>query len=118
MMLVEQVLTQARLMARDLPEENQTMLEAVCAAAVNSLAVRLRDNIRPEDCLSDFVTAAAMYAMAAMSEVGTMAQLEQVTAGDLTVRKGSGNSAVSCLRYQAEMLMKPYLQETFVFVGV
>ena len=118
MTLVEQVHTQARLMARELPEENQTMLEAVCASAVNALKQRLREDMTPEDCLSDFVSAAAMYALAAMAEVGSMAQLEQVTAGDLTVRRSSGNSAVSCLRYQAEMLMKPYLQEPFVFVGV
>ncbi len=118
MTLIEQVYTQAHLMARELPEENQSMLEAVCAASVNALKLRLRENMTPEDCLSDFVSAAAMYAVAAMAEVGSMAQLEQVTAGDLTLRRSSGNSAVSCLRYQAEMLMKPYLREPFVFVGV
>ena len=118
MTLVEQVCTQARLMAKELPEENQTMLESVCAAAVNALKQRLREDMTPEDCQSDFVSAAAMYALAAMAEVGSMAQLEQVTAGDLTLRRSSGNSAGSCLRYQAEMLMKPYLNEAFVFVGV
>ena len=118
MTLVEQVHTQARLMARELPEENQAMLEMVCAAAVNALKMRLREDMKPEDCLSDFVSAAAMYAVAAMAEVGSMAQLEQVTAGDLTVRRSGGNSAASCLRHQAEMLMKPYLSEPFAFGGV
>lgn len=105
-------------MAQELPEENQVMLETVCAAAVASLKMKLRDNVGPEDCLSDFVSAAAMYALAAMTEVGSMAQLEQVTAGDLTVRRSCGNTAADCLRYQAEMLMQPYIKASFVFMGV
>lgn len=118
MTLTEQAYTQARLMAQELSEENQAMLEAVCSAAVTSLKLRLRDNVEPEDCMSDFVTAAAMYALAAMAGVGSMAQLEQMTAGDLTLRCSGNDAAGNCLRAQAEMLMRPYLKESFVFMGV
>ena len=118
MTLVEQVYTQAQLMARELSEENQSMLEAVCASAVNELKQRLRDNIGPEDCLTDFVTAAAMFALAAMSGLGDMAQLEQVTAGDLTLRKGSSDKAAACLRQQAEQMIRPYVKLPFLFMGV
>ena len=47
-----------------------------------------------------------------------MAQIEQISAADLTLRRGSPDSAACCLRYQAEILIRPYLQDNFAFVGV
>lgn len=117
MTLTQQVFYQARLMAQELTEENQTMLEAMCQVSVSALKARLRENLEPEDCLADFVTAAAMYALAAMSCVTEMGQLEQVTAGDVTMRR-STNVAAACLQSQAEALMAPYLKSRFVFRGV
>lgn len=118
MTLTQQVFAHARLMAQDLPEENELLLEAVCRAAVVSLQNRLRDGLVAEDCLTEFVTAAGMYALAAMSTVTDMSQLEQFTAGDLTLRKSSKDAAASCLRTQADMLMAPYLKPATVFMGV
>lgn len=117
MTLTEQVYTQARLMDPQLQEENQALLEALCAAAVAQWKTRLRENVGPEDCLSDFVTASAMYALAAMSGIGSMAQLEQIKAGDVLLQKGE-NTAARGLRYQADMLMRPYSNEAFLFAGV
>ena len=117
MTLTEQVYTQAKVMAQELAEENQSMLEAISAAAVADLQGKLRDEIGPEDCVSEFVTAAAMYALAAMSDISSMGQLEQVTAGDVTLRRGK-NTAANALRYQAQMLMKPYIKMPFLFAGV
>ena len=118
MTLTQQVFAQARLMAQDLPKENEVRLEAVCRAAVVSLQNRLRDSLMPEDCLTEFVTAAGMYALAAMSSVGDLGQLEQFTAGDLTLRRGTGDAAANCLRTQADMLMAPYVKPSTVFMGV
>jgi len=118
MTLTEQVCNQVRLMDPGLAEENQVLLEAVCASAVNGLLTRLRENVTPEDCRAEFTAAAAMYALAAMSEVGSMAQLEQVTAGDLTVRRAAGSTTADTLRRQAERLMGPYVREPFLFMGV
>ena len=118
MTLTQQVYTQARLMAQELDEENQAMLEAVCAAAATQLKQQLRDNIGPEDCLTDFVTAAAMLALASMSDVGSMAQLEQVKAGDVTLRRNSSKVGTQSLRQQAHALMRPYIKANFSFVGV
>lgn len=118
MTLTERVYTQARLMAHELPEENQALLEAVCRAAVVSLQSRLRDNVTPEDCQEEFVMAAGMYALAAMSGISDMGQLEQITAGDLTVRRSGGNVAANCLRTQAGMLMAPYVKPAVPFLGV
>ena len=118
MTLVEQVYNQARVMAPELTEENQALLEAVCAGAVTLLRSRLRDNLQPEDCLADFVSAAAMHTLAAMSGLGGLAQLEQVTAGDITLRKTGSGLTADYLRYHAELLMRPYTKSGFVFMGV
>ena len=118
MTLTEQVHAQALLMSQQNTEEDSAMLEVLCRAAVASLARQLRAGITPEDCKADFVAAASLYALAARSELDEMAQLEQVTAGDITLRKKGEDAAASCLRYQAELLMAPYLQDRFAFRGV
>ena len=118
MSIADQVFSQASFMAQELTAENEALLQIVCQAAVSSLSARLRDNLTPEDCLSDFVTAAGMYALAAMSDIGDWGQVEQFTAGDVTVRRGDSAGAANCLRLQADILMAPYLKQPFLFTGV
>ena len=118
MMLAEQIFAQARLLAQDAEEKDLALLEILCRSAENSLRLRLRDGITPDDCKADFVAAASLYALAAMSELSDMAQIEQVQAGDLTMRRKSTDSAACCLRYQAEMMMLPYMKDNFSFTGV
>lgn len=118
MNLTEQVFVQARFMAQDLSQDNQAMLEVLCRAAVASLTARLRDDIAPEDCLTEFVAAASMYALAALSDVSDWDRVEQLTAGDLTVRRSSGDAAANCLRSQASIMMAPYTRPAAVFMGV
>ena len=118
MTLVDEVYTRTRVLAPRLNGENQAMLEAVCRSTVTSLKARLRENLTVEDCREDFVTAASMLALSAMSHISDMDQLEQITAGDLTLRRGNGNMASECLRTQAELMMAPYVKDPFVFVGV
>ena len=117
MSLTEQVFNQARFMAQEMTQDQQDLLNVVCKAAVASLESRLRDNLSPEDCLSEFVTAAGMYALAAMTDIGDWTGLEQLSAGDLTLRRGE-NGAANYLRTQAELLMAPYLKIGFLFRGV
>lgn len=117
MSVAEQVVAQAKFMAPELTGDNDQLLETVCNAVVSSLTARLRDELEPEDCLSDFVTAAGMYTLAAMTDIGDWTGMEQLTAGDLTVRRGN-NSAAGYLRTQADLLMAPYLKSGFAFVGV
>lgn len=121
MTLLDEVYAHARVLAPEMSSECQAMLEAVCQSTMVSLRSRLRENLTVEDCKADFVTAASMMALAAMSHIsdlGQMGTLEQITAGDLTLRRGSGNMAAECLRSQAEMLIAPYVKEPFLFVGV
>ncbi len=118
MTLVQQVCARAKLMVQELTQENQVLLEDVCMAAVSSLKQRLLDNIGAEDCHTDFVTAAAMLAVAAMWEMGAISQVEQFTAGDVTVRTTSKENAVFAMRAQAMTLMQPYMKAGYVFMGV
>ena len=117
MTIAEQVIAQAQFMAPELIDDNSPLLSTVCQATVSSLAARLRDNLEPEDCLADFVTAAGMYALAAMADIGDFSGMEQLTAGDLTVRRGD-HTPSQYLRNQADLLMAPYLKSGFSFLGV
>lgn len=82
------------------------------------MRAKLRKGISVEDCKADFVAAASLYALAAMTEISENAQIEQITAGDLTLRRTSTDAAACCLRYQAEMMMLPYMKDGFAFMGV
>ena len=118
MTLNEQVYVQSMLLAGELTLEQTKILEIFCMSATNSLTARLRDGLRPDDCKADFIAAASLLALAAMSGVAEDATVEQITAGDLTIRKGSKAAAANCLRTQAELMMAPYMKDGFLFRGV
>ena len=118
MSLAEQVYAQALLLAGELSEQQGKILNALCAAACACLAARLREGLRPADCKADFIAAASLWALAALNGVDEDAAVEQITAGDLTIRKGSRDAAANCLRAQAELMITPYLKDRFSFLGV
>ena len=118
MSIANAVFEHTSFLARELAAEKEELLAVACQAAVSSLQARMRDNVRPEDCRSDFIMAAGMYAMAAITELDSLDQVEQLTAGDVTVRRGSKDGAANYLRTQAEVLMAPYLKQPLVFLGV
>ena len=115
MTLTEQIFTHAVLLVRDCEWDQQELLRTLCRASEMSLRAKLQDGLTPEDCLADFVAAAALYAVAALTETE---DLDQVKVGDLTVRHSSRNAAACCLRYQAELMMAPYLKDRFCFRSV
>ena len=118
MMLTELVFAQAALLAGQLDEQKTELLQVLCGAACNSLTVRLRDGITPEDCKADFVAAASLLALAALNEAGQTGTVEEFRAGDLTIRKNNSDTASRCLHRQAELIMMPFLQDNFMFQGV
>lgn len=118
MSLTEQIYTQALVLTQDSTDMNLPMLEVLCRSAENALQQKLREGILPEDCKADFVAAASLLALAALSEMDDVAQMAQIQTGDLTLRRGSTDSAACCLRYQAEAIMMPYLKDKFAFMGV
>lgn len=119
MMLMDQVLAQALLLAGELDDRQTELLRILCTASASSLAARLREGLTPEDCKADFVAAASLYALAAFN-CARDGNLEQITAGDLTVKRSADRADVAsnCLRHQAELMITPYLKDRFVFKGV
>ena len=119
MILSEQVYAQALLLAGQLEKEQAEMLSVLCTVSTTSLAARLKDGLQPEDCKADFIAAASLYALAALNSVSDSGSLEQISAGDLTIRKsGGGDAASNCLQRQADMMILPYLKDRFSFQGV
>lgn len=118
MSLVEQIYAQAMVLIQDSTDVNLPMLELLCRSAENDLRCKLREGILPEDCKADFVASASLLALAALSEMDDVSQMTQIQTGDLTLRRGSSDSAACCLRYQAEVIMRPYLKDAFTFMGV
>ena len=115
MTLKQQVYAQAALLAGQLEGAQAELLNTLCTAATASLTARLREGLRPEDCLADFVASASLYALAALSAQGDM---ERIVAGDVTLQRSSSDAAANCLRYQAEIIIAPYLKDNFSFRGV
>ena len=118
MSLKQQVYTQAVLLAGDLTEHQLAVLEALCTAGTAALTARLRDGLTPADCKADFVAAASLMALAALDGLDEDRGVAQITAGDLTIRKGSRTAAANCLRTQADLMMAPYMKDAFSFRGV
>ena len=112
------VFAQALLLAGELTEQQTWLLEALCKATAASLAARLRDGLTPEDCKADFISAATLLSLAALNGVDEEKGVEQITAGDLVIKKGSRDAAANCLRAQAELMISPYLKDRFSFLGV
>ena len=118
MTLTEQTFTQAKLLAGEIDPKQEALLKLLCRGAASSLQARLREGIDAEACKADFVAAASLFALAALTEAGDAERVEQFSAGDVTVRTGSGDAAANCLRYQAELIITPYLKDRFAFRGV
>lgn len=118
MNLTDQVYAQALLLAGGLEPKQEALLKLLCRSATTSLSMRLREGLLPEDCKADFIASASLFALAAMSGTGDMDRLEQITAGDVTLKRSGSDAAANCLRYQAELMIAPYLKDRFTFKGV
>jgi len=119
MSLTDQVYAQAALLAGQLEETQQALLRVLCECATASLTARLREGLGPEDCKADFVASASLFALAELNRVNDGTALEQITAGDLTIRKfNGGDPASNVLRNQARLMIAPYLKDGFCFRGV
>lgn len=118
MELNEQVYAQALLLAGELNDRQKALLQTFSSAAISSLSARMKDGLTAEDCKADFIASASLCALAALSEAGQDPELEQVTLGDVTLKRKNGDAAANCLRNQAELMMYPYLKDRFTFLGV
>lgn len=104
-------------------EQERPLLEALCTAAERTAAERLRDGLAPEDCGCIYLCAAAMLAAAGLLPLRESGNVEQFTAGDVSIRTSGGGSdgcaESASLRRQASYLMADYWKDDgFAFVGV
>ena len=117
--MTEQILALCRAMGA--VQDREELLLPLLQAVSEQLSRRLREGVAPEDCGPAFPLAAAMTVMDRLSAVtggGSGGEVTSFTAGDLTIRRESGNSGKS-LSAQAEGLLAPWLGDTgFVFQGV
>lgn len=118
MTLTEQIYAQALLLAGELEQKQDDLLKVLCQGANNSLVVRLREGLTPEDCKADFVAAASLFALSALSSADEEADIEMFQAGDLSLRRRGKDAASNCLRNQAELMIAPYLKDHFTFLGI
>ena len=118
MMLRDQVLAQALLLAGELTERQQAVLGALCTATTASLNARLREGLTAQDCKADFIAAASLFALSALSAADENSAVEMFQAGDMSIRRRGGDAASNCLRNQAELMIAPYLKDCFAFLGV
>lgn len=119
--MLEQILSLATIIAHP-SEEERPLLTALCIAAEAELSRRLKDGIRPEDCGDAFPCAAALLAAAGLLPCRSEGDVEQFTAGDVSVRTGGGDrtcEAAAAMRRQAAGMMAPYWGDgEFAFQGV
>lgn len=118
MTLTEQIYAQALLLAGELEQKQTQLLKVLCQGADSSLRHRLREGLKPEDCKADFVAAASLFALAALSAADEETAVEMFQAGDLSVRRKGTDAASNCLRSQAQLMIAPYLKDSISFLGV
>lgn len=118
MNLTEQVFAQACLLAGVLEKREQELLRLLCSGAVTSLKSRLRQGLTPEDCRADFVAAASLFALGALSAASDEKNLDEMKIGDVTLKRGNTDTASKCLHSQGELIIAPYLADRFSFRGV
>lgn len=118
--MIERIMALCGAMGAD--DSQEELLLPLVRAVQDLLAGRLRPGIVPENCEPAFSLAAAMMAMDRLSGMpggGSAGEAVSFTAGDLTIRRESGNQTSGSLSEQAEGLLAPWLRDGgFVFRGV
>lgn len=99
----------------------QPVLDTLCTAAETELTAQLREGVTSDSCGTIFIFSAALIAAAEMMMLRSINQVEQFTAGEVSIRSGQGKAAefAASLRRQAKELMSPFSTDSgFCFMGV
>ena len=120
MSLIEQIQAHALLLAGGMGDHQTRILNALCHSAASTLENRLRDGLTPEDCKADFIAAASLLALAAMTTYMGEEFSENISVADFSIKTVTGynDAASNCLKTQAELMIAPYLKDRFTFLGV
>ncbi len=115
MTLLDQIYAQAMVLAGTMNETQVQFLRIFCNSAATHLLARLREEVKAEACETALVSAGALYALAALSEIDETANLQRVQVGDVTLIPGGRTAAIRCLRKQADLLLEPYCVSGYLF---
>ena len=101
-------------------DQERPLLDSLCSCAEAQIAGRLSDGVTPEDCADAFTCAAALSAAAGLLSCRGAGNIEQFTAGEVSMRfSAPSGGAASSLQQQADALMAPYWRDdSFAFLGV
>lgn len=103
-------------------DAERPLLAALCTAAVDDVKRRLRPGLTAEDCGDAFLCAAAMMAAAGLMSCRSCGVVEQLSAGDVSLRvssSGDGCEAAASMRRHAAEMMEPYwADDSFAFSEV
>lgn len=100
-------------------ETEQPLLEALCTAAIDEVTQKLRPGLTASDCGAAFLCAAAMTAAAGLTACRYSGDVEQFSAGDVSLRTGDCCKAAASMRQYAAKIMEPYWADgAFAFAGV
>ena len=99
--------------------EDDAVLEAMCAAAVEELESRLRSGVSREALGTVFDTAAGVLALSMYCAVGEPVRVRSYRAGEVSVEYGSGAASAESLRAAAERMLSGALADRgFDVMGV
>lgn len=118
MTLHEEIYAQALVLAGAVNETQSQLLRIFCISEATHLVARLQPGMSMDQCKIELISAAALYALAALSEVDEKANLQRIQVGDVTLISGGRTAAIRCLRQQADILMAPYCVGRFLVQGV
>lgn len=116
--MVQRMMELARSLGQ-VSDQEEGALVCACGAARQELERALRPGVAQADCAEAFALAGAWLALAGLEVSRSAGRVESFTAGDVTVREGSGPDRAGALREQAWRLMAPWTRDRkFHFYGV
>ena len=112
-----EILDFAKRLAGDNADE--TVLEAMCAAAADEMEARLKEGISASELGKKFITASGVLALSMYCALGNSGGLKSFKAGNLAVEYGDGDMNAEKLRAIAEKMLSEALADRgFAFLGV
>ena len=100
----------------ELNEDEQAVLQQLCAAAEAHLTARLMPGVTAADCQETLAAAAGWLALGSFCAGQDADGVESFAASDLSISRSM--AAGSALISQAEAMMGPYTSDGFAFLGV
>jgi len=116
--MTQRIMELARTLGQTTQQEEE-LLNTLCAAARTELAGQLREGVCPGDCPEAFALAGAWLVLAGLEVSREAGQAESFRAGDVSVGRSNAGEKARLLRAQARQLMSAWTKdERFLFYGV